>query len=274
MAQNPSQLFLLADHVKLSLLERQRAQTLQLDFKSRDGEIGRSLQSLKAGIETLGVLQEYVLHFDTFHGHLTFQSSDLELQQQAHILRKQCDVLIRQFNNGSVASYNDSTPNDSSLAADFSKDLDMPPSSLLKRADRATSGYKSVRFSDFSDESANRDALLPYRDEPEDTLDHQHMNNQQVHEYHAEVLRRQDDELDTLGVSIGRQRELSIRIGEELDEQVQILDHVDDNVSRHQTQVDRAKNSLGRVSRKAKENMSLTIISILIIILVLLLIVL
>lgn len=58
MPQGPSQLFLLADHIKLSLLERQRAQALQLDSRSQDAEITRSLQSLDAAISALDEEQQ------------------------------------------------------------------------------------------------------------------------------------------------------------------------------------------------------------------------
>ncbi len=77
-----------------------------------------------------------------------------------------------------------------------------------------------------------------------------------------------------MGESIGRQRELSIQIGDELDEHVQMLDDVDRRVDRHQTSLDKARKNLGTVARKAKDNMQLTIIVILIIILVLLIIIL
>lgn len=50
MAQ-PSQLFLLADHIKLSLLERHRAISLNLEPSAQDGQISRSLESLREGIE-------------------------------------------------------------------------------------------------------------------------------------------------------------------------------------------------------------------------------
>jgi len=50
----PNQLFLLADHVKLSLLERQRAQSLNLDAgDSRDGHISRSLEQFREGLDSL-----------------------------------------------------------------------------------------------------------------------------------------------------------------------------------------------------------------------------
>lgn len=52
-SSNPSQLFLLADHIKLSLLERQRAISLNLEPNSHDGQITRSLESLQSGIEAL-----------------------------------------------------------------------------------------------------------------------------------------------------------------------------------------------------------------------------
>lgn len=52
---NPNQLYLLADHVKLSLLERQRAISLNLEANSQDGHISRSLESFREGLESLGV---------------------------------------------------------------------------------------------------------------------------------------------------------------------------------------------------------------------------
>jgi len=49
----PNQLFLLADHIKLSLLERRRAQSLNLEGNSQDGHISRSLEQFKDGLEAL-----------------------------------------------------------------------------------------------------------------------------------------------------------------------------------------------------------------------------
>lgn len=50
---NASQLYLLADHIKLSLLERQRAISLNLEPNSQDGHISRSLESMREGVEAL-----------------------------------------------------------------------------------------------------------------------------------------------------------------------------------------------------------------------------
>lgn len=50
---NPSQLFLLADHIKLSLLERQRAISLNLAPNTQDAQISRSLDQLESGIKAV-----------------------------------------------------------------------------------------------------------------------------------------------------------------------------------------------------------------------------
>lgn len=202
-------------------------------------------------------------------------------------MRKQYDDLTSQFQGFPTSSSSElSQPNDPALAADFSHAADPRPrnpssSSFLKRssADPANSS-KSVRFSDKPadrksiDEDTNRAALFPYRDDPEAPPDQGNLDNQQIHAYHAQVLQEQDEQLDRLGDSIGRQRELSIQIGDELDEHVQMLDEVEHHVDRHQTRLDGARKRLGAVARKAKDNKQLTTILILIIILVLLIIIL
>lgn len=50
---NPNALLLLADHIKLSLLEQQRAKTLNLKRDSQDGHISRSLDQFREGLDAL-----------------------------------------------------------------------------------------------------------------------------------------------------------------------------------------------------------------------------
>lgn len=57
MAPDHFQLFLLADHIKLCMLERQRAMSLQLESTTQDAEISRSLDSLQDGIVMLEAQQ-------------------------------------------------------------------------------------------------------------------------------------------------------------------------------------------------------------------------
>jgi syntaxin 8 len=160
-------------------------------------------------------------------------------------------------------------PNDPSLTPDFAAAQKKP-----------RQGSKSVRFTDNpsgSDavEDPNRAALFPYRDEPdpEAAPDQTSLDNQQIHAYHSQVIRDQDDQLDQLGASIGRQRELSMQIGDELDGQVMLLDEVEEGVDRHSAQFRRARGRLDRFSRKARENWSLTVIVVLIAILLLLIVI-
>ena len=124
--------------------------------------------------------------------------------------------------------------------------------------------------------AANRAALFPYRDDPQDAgpPDHSDLSNQQIHSYHSQVIRDQDEQLDRLGESIGRQRDLSIQIGDELDEHVAMLDDVDEHVDRHQGRLDGARQRIGRIARKANDNKQITAIVVLIVILLLLIIVL
>jgi len=188
-------------------------------------------------------------------------------------LRSQLNDLTLQFRASSSSSSSSptlTTPNDPSLAPDFAAAQQKKKANLSK----------SVRFTDSPDstsaaEDANRAALFPYRDDPADgePPDQSHLDNEQIHQYHSQVMRDQDDQLDQLGASIGRQRELSMLIGDELDGQVMLLDDVEEGVDRHQAQFVRARGRLDRFSRKARENWSLTVIVVLIIILVLLIII-
>lgn len=267
-ATNPSQLFLLSDHIKLSLLERQRAISLNLPQNSQDSQISRSLDTLQAGISAL---------------ESQIQSSPDPLQptaDQAQLsqLRSQFADLSAQFQRhpNPASSRVLSTPNNPALARDFSAATQRPHSPRLS---------KSVRFTDSSSPdpeaaaaaAANRNSLFPYRDDPDEeegaAPDHSELSNEQIHTYHQSVIAEQDQQLDELGVSIGRQRELSLAIGDELDDHAMLLDDVDERVDRHQGQLDGAKRRLAGVARKAKENWSMTTILVLIIILVLLIVI-
>jgi len=84
------------------------------------------------------------------------------------------------------------------------------------------------------------------------------------------VLRDQDAQLDRLGESITRQRDISIAIGDELDEHALMLDEVDERVDRHQGALDRARGRLDRVVKTAKQHWSLVVITILILVLIIL----
>jgi len=260
---SPHQLFLLADHLKLSLLERQRAIALNLEPHKHDAHISRSLTNLQEGIDQLSN-QELDL------GQAEDSSSDLAR------LRKQYEDLYAQFHGSAPLSQEVQRPNNPALADDFT--------AAQSRPDQPRRS-KSVRFRDNPDapeeedpvDQANRTAIFGdqerYRDEPEGPNRSQ-MDNQQIHSYHKQVLQDQDDQLDTLAQSVGRQRILGIQMGNEFDEQAELLDDVERGVDRHSSTLDRAKKRLGNVARKSRDNWSWITIGVLVLILVLLIVVL
>lgn len=254
---SPHQLLLLADHLKLSLLERQRAISLNLEADKQDAHITRSLTSLQEGLE-----------------HLETQQADLGEAEDSNSdiskLRKQYNDLYSQFHGEAPPTPELRRPNNPDLSEDF--EAAQGRSSQARRS-------KSVRFRDNPGEeedpadAANRAALFSdqerYTDEPA-APSQDELSNQQVHQYHKQMLRDQDEQLDTLGQSIGRQRVLGIQMGNEMDEQNELLTDVESGVDRHQSTLDRARKRLGNVARKSKGNWSWITIAILICILVLL----
>jgi len=258
---SPSQLLLLADHLKLSLLERQRAVALNIEAGKQDVQITRSLTSFQEGLEYLEAQQQDL-------GEAEDSNSDVAK------LRDQYSDLYAQFHGQAPPSPELRRSNNPDLSGDFEAAQGKHPQA------RRT---KSVRFRDNPNEeedpaeTANRAALFSeqqrYTDEPA-APDQSELSNQHIHEYHKQVLRDQDEQLDTLGLSIGRQRVLGQHIGEELDMHNEMLTDVESGVDRHQSTLDRARKRLGNVARKSKGNWSWITIAILICILLLLIIVL
>lgn len=176
-------------------------------------------------------------------------------------LHKQFDELISQYH---------------SLAGSSSQEPGEEADELSSSANRSARKPKSVRFSE-NPPSPTQELFGRYRDDPNASSeslgysDHAAgLSNQQIHAYHSQILQEQDDHLDRLGESIGRQRELSMRIGDELESHMAILEEVDEATDRHSSRLDRAKKVLGRVAKSASDNKQLAIIFALIVILVLL----
>ncbi|GAB7352491.1 hypothetical protein MBLNU459_g2895t1 [Dothideomycetes sp. NU459] len=262
MSTNPNQLFLLADHLKLSLLDRQRAIALKLEPARQDTHIARSLDTLREGIEALQANRAQQEELGEDASSLATQIARLQTQHAD---------LAAQFHAPSDTPLSPSIakPNDPTLRPDFA----------AASTTRPSRSPKNVRFRDNpsapdAEDAANRASLFPpaYRDEPEPDASaaQANLDNQQIHAYHTQVLRDQDAQLDVLGESIGRQRVLGIQMGSELDEQNEMLEDVEAGVDRHQGTLDRARNRLGKVARKAKDNWSWVTIAILILILILL----
>ncbi|KAK0704907.1 hypothetical protein B0H67DRAFT_498663 [Lasiosphaeris hirsuta] len=290
---SPNALLLLSDHIKLSLLERQRAKTLNLSRDSQDGHISRSLEQFREGLEALEKERTRLQEVGD-------ETKATTLGDTLSSLRKQYHDLISQFHgfaSPAIASTLTS-PNDPSLASDFvhaqSSTVAANDSKPLPPTRKVSTTSKTVRFSDApldleaqlpplptasspTPGAAAANPLFPYRDDPDegtagyrDQAEGAGLSNVQVHAYHQRILEEQDAQLDALGASISRQRELSMRIGDELDEHVIMLDESERIVDRHQGTLDRARRQVARVARSASESKQMVAIVVLIVILVLL----
>lgn len=69
-----------------------------------------------------------------------------------------------------------------------------------------------------------------------------------------QLMDQQDDHLDHLAQSIGRQRDLSLQINEELDVHHGLLEEMDEELDRTGNRLSQARRKLDRVARGAKEN--------------------
>lgn len=265
---NPTQLFLLSDHIKLSLLERQRAISLGLDPNSQDDDISRSLDSLRQGIQSTA---------DSEYARLLRDGDSdaaAEFKDQLDKVRQQCRELSAQFYG------HDGDEAETETAPDIKQPVPQhpPPSKSVRFMSGSSS--RSPQHDDNEDEDPNRAVLFqPYRDSPSPSppppeIAHSGMTNQQIHDHHSQVIRDQDDQLDRLGESIGRQHQLSIQIGDELEGHVALLDGMDADVDRHQSRLDVAKRRLNKVRKSAGDHCSMMTIIGLIIVLVILIVIL
>ncbi|CAK7210339.1 hypothetical protein SCUCBS95973_000745 [Sporothrix curviconia] len=268
---NPNALYLLADHIKLSLLERQRSKALNLlqddgadtsgsgsgdattEREAQDGHISRSLEQLDEGITFLKREQER-LQAEGEEG------KALNIGDALPGLNKKLVELTAQFNGtapvAGASSSSASTTLRMNKAVRF-QDKPLPPPGT---------------DADEADLEAQRNNLFNrYTDEPdESTQDYSDQDNVQLHQMHQRIMQDQDDQLDVLGASISRQRELSMQIGDELDSHVQMLEETEQLTDRHQTRIDRARRSVGKIARSAGDCKQMVAIVVLIIILVLL----
>ncbi|KIP11317.1 hypothetical protein PHLGIDRAFT_28014 [Phlebiopsis gigantea 11061_1 CR5-6] len=109
----------------------------------------------------------------------------------------------------------------------------------------------------------------PYTDDPEaaypstDTMLHSQRT----------MMEEQDMHLDHLATSIGRQRDLSLQINEELEVHHGLLEEMDEELDRTGNRLSQARRKLDKVARGAKENSSTVMIGLIIFILLILIIV-
>ncbi|KAK9473052.1 uncharacterized protein V1510DRAFT_364254 [Dipodascopsis tothii] len=260
-AEPAGRLALVADSALVSVVEYNRLKSLGLEpSKSEAAEIRRSLATLRDGIAAL--------ERDQTRAESTPATSARDLRSQEDTLitlQQQYDKLVGLLQAGGAGDELTAPPPPPPVRTPSAySDFDSQRSLLLGPGPRAKVA-KTVRFSDNLVES-EPEAPSPFND-PRNNI-----SNSEALLLQQRIMQDQDESLDRLSESISRQRELSIQIGDELDQHVELLGEVDRLVDWGHNRLDGARQRLGKVSRKAKENSSLVTIIIVIIVLLVLLI--
>ncbi|CEH17568.1 SNARE protein TLG1/Syntaxin 6 [Ceraceosorus bombacis] len=134
-------------------------------------------------------------------------------------------------------------------------------SSSAAETSNATAAYTSNTKA-FSDE--------PYRDDPRASSGPAPDSRDSSALYTAQQaqMQAQDGQLDALALSIARQREMGLRMGDELELHGQLLNELDGATDGTQERLDRARGRMGRLEKSFKEHASSYTIVFLIIALV------
>ncbi|KAF3908058.1 hypothetical protein ABW21_db0203826 [Orbilia brochopaga] len=275
MPTNADRLLLLADHIKLSLLERSRARSLKLEPNTADAYISRSLETLRQGIDALEQEQTRLEQQGELSSKALREREDILVK-----LRSQSDALTSQFDSNTSTPAAKAPIDLSNVSEQDALDPNTLPYTDEEPAPRKKQTHHAAArglatYSD-DDPSTARSALMGSSTSDEDSaalspsstlrkssktvrfsdslVDTDDMSNTQMLTLHQRIMDEQDDTLDRLSHSIGRQRELSIQIGDELDSQGEILDDLDDGVDRAGRRMTGARKRLDTFARKAKDN--------------------
>lgn len=94
----------------------------------------------------------------------------------------------------------------------------------------------------------------PYCDFPSHPSSLEPQNQAQLLQDQRRVFEEQDSQLDTLSLSIGRQRDLSLSMNEELELQNELLNDLDADVEHAGLKLGRASGQLETMRRKFKDH--------------------
>ncbi|ORX57454.1 hypothetical protein DM01DRAFT_1227050 [Hesseltinella vesiculosa] len=86
------------------------------------------------------------------------------------------------------------------------------------------------------------------------------LEDEQILQLQQRVMDDQDENLDHLSLAVGRQRELGLLIGEELESHIRLIDETEEMADRTDERLRRARKRLDYVGRKVKDNKSVCIV--------------
>lgn len=128
-----------------------------------------------------------------------------------------------------------------------------PPSHPVLRFEQQEPDTLSPGPSQHAPSSSTHLSSEPYRDvSPPPSSPKQ--DHAELFESQKRMFASQDNQLDTLTLSIGRQRDLSLRMNEELELQGELLEELDGDVERTGLRLGRASGQLERVRRGVSEH--------------------
>ncbi|CAI2178824.1 5449_t:CDS:2 [Funneliformis geosporum] len=202
--EKSSKLCVLADNTLVSIVERNRCKTENIDYP-HDITINKNMDKLRSGINEL----EQELSIAEESGALNSK----ELKEKEDTLIK----LTKQFEKleALMQDRNDIT----------AKELLLGLNSMNDSSSRKSK--KTVRFSD-------------------QVIETDDLDNTQVLQLQQRMMQSQDEDLDRLDLAIGRQREMGLLIGEELNYHVELLMETEDAVDRAEGKLNRAKRNLSK----------------------------
>ncbi|KAJ2964605.1 hypothetical protein NQZ79_g479 [Umbelopsis isabellina] len=99
---------------------------------------------------------------------------------------------------------------------------------------------------------ANQNKMVRFSDDTE--VNPQELENGQILQLQTRMMDDQDRNLDMLSEAVGRQRELGLLIGDELEQHVQLIEETDEMVDRTDTRLRHAQKRLNYVGRRVKDN--------------------
>lgn len=106
------------------------------------------------------------------------------------------------------------------------------------------------------------ETLSPYRDDPAQKQSNPYViededdgrNNAELLQSQRQQISNQDDQLDHLSASIGRQHHLSLQMNEELETHASLLDEMDRDVENTGARLGRASRRLDQFTKSLKEH--------------------
>eukprot|EP01087_Luapelamoeba_hula_P004780 TRINITY_DN1473_c0_g1_i1.p1 TRINITY_DN1473_c0_g1~~TRINITY_DN1473_c0_g1_i1.p1 ORF type:complete len:137 (+),score=20.03 TRINITY_DN1473_c0_g1_i1:145-555(+) len=105
---------------------------------------------------------------------------------------------------------------------------------------------------------------------PKETEETRGLDNRSIYDLNEQKMRDQDKLLDMLGESVDRQKHLATAIGTEVEEQIDLLEHLDGEVGKTTGRVQKAAHRVQQLNMKSSSTWLWIVICILFLILIVL----